>query len=340
MSLSGLFQFMVRQSALVETYLTSVERLLYYGKSIEVEEEEKEENPQGQMGQGRRKGLILTATSAPSAITSGKRDTVAADGEWPAHGRVTVTDLRVRYRSDLPQVLNGISFDIPAGTKVGIVGRTGSGKSSLIQALFRLNEVSGGTMQIDGMNTLLLPLARLRSKLSLIPQEPALFTGTLRYNLDPFGRYTDADLWSALEVVGLRSVVGGLETPVAENGQNISTGQRQLVSLARAILAGNRIVVMDEATANVDYATDDQVQRTLREAPCFRQATIITIAHRVKTIVDADLILVFDGGRVVEAGPPQDLIVSGGVFADMVRASGQQGTPGNDGKRITASAMY
>lgn len=303
MSLSGLFQFMVRQSALVETFLTSVERLLFYGKNIDVEED----------------------APVASERDHGTKDGGGQEGgvnSWPQGGSIAVADLSVRYRSDLPEVIHRLSFTVPAGSKVGIVGRTGSGKSSLIQALFRLNEVTSGTIMIDGIDTSTLALRSLRSRLSFIPQEPVLFTGTLRYNLDPFHRCADADLWAALEGVGMRSAVDGLDMRVTENGQNISTGQRQLVSLARAMLLGNKVVVMDEATANVDYATDDQVQRTMRDAHVFREATILIIAHRIKTIADADYVAVLDGGSVVEFGPPQQLIAAGGTFAGMVAASG------------------
>ena len=227
-------------------------------------------------------------------------------------------DLRVRYRQDLAEIIHGMSFTIPAGSKVGVVGRTGSGKSSLIQAMFRLNEISGGTLEVDGSNIMAVSLPALRSSMSLIPQEPELFSGSCRYNLDPFGAQTDATILEVLRAIQLDGVVTSLDMEVEEGGSNFSGGQRQLLSLARAMLRRSQIVIVDEATANVDYDTDALVQRTLKSSEYFKGSTVIMIAHRIATVQDSDLILVLDDGHLVEQGTPDELIARGGKFADMV----------------------
>mmetsp|Transcript_30456 Transcript_30456/g.39250 ORF Transcript_30456/g.39250 Transcript_30456/m.39250 type:complete len:224 (+) Transcript_30456:707-1378(+) len=215
------------------------------------------------------------------------------------------------------------------GTKIGVVGRTGSGKSSLLLALSRLNEICGGQVLIDGVDTTTMPLHDLREAISVIPQEPHLFSGTIRFNLDPYWRYYDEDIWSALEETKLKPFVlesGGLETPVSEGGGNWSTGQRQLLSIARALLHKRKIVLLDEATASVDFENDQAIQRMLRTSPAFKQATLIVIAHRIDTIIDSDLVLVLDNGKLVEEGPPKDLMeLNNGIFATMVAASRRKG---------------
>uniref|UniRef100_A0A1B0DAI3 Uncharacterized protein n=1 Tax=Phlebotomus papatasi TaxID=29031 RepID=A0A1B0DAI3_PHLPP len=209
--------------------------------------------------------------------------------------------------------------------KIGIVGRTGAGKSSIIQALFRL-AFNEGLIEIDGINAETLGLHDLRSKISIIPQDPILFTGTLRHNLDPFEEKKDDEIWSALSQVELKEAVShlprGLDSKMSDGGSNFSMGQRQLVCLARAILRDNRILVLDEATANVDPDTDRLIQTTIRDK--FAQCTVLTIAHRLHTVMDSDRVLVVDAGRVVEFGHPYDLIqkAQGGFFRALVDETG------------------
>lgn len=185
--------------------------------------------------------------------------------------------------------------------KVGIIGRTGAGKSSLISALFRLAKIKGSLL-LDGVDTQNIELSKLRSKISIIPQEPFLFDGTLRKNLDPLVEFDDAILWSALNDVELKKTFLTLDSPIDCGGSNLSLGQRQLICLARAIVKKNKILVLDEATANIDLATDALIQKTIRSK--FKERTVLTIAHRLDTVMDSDKILVMDNGQVIEYDHP------------------------------------
>ena len=220
-----------------------------------------------------------------------------------------MANLQVRYRDELPLVLKGVNLEIKAGEKVGIVGRTGSGKSSLTLSLFRTMEAAQGSITIDDRNVADLGVESLRSALTIIPQDPVLFSGSLRLNLDPFGKYTDDKLWKALELSHLRKMVNslpkGLDHMVSEGGSNLSVGERQLLCLARAVLKKTKILILDEATAAVDLETDDLIQATIRSE--FSECTILTIAHRINTIVDSDKVCVMDNGTVLEFDSPQTL---------------------------------
>uniref|UniRef100_A0A4W6DQW6 Cystic fibrosis transmembrane conductance regulator n=1 Tax=Lates calcarifer TaxID=8187 RepID=A0A4W6DQW6_LATCA len=292
-TLMGMFQWGVRQSAEVENMMTSVERVVEY---TELENEAPWE----------------TQKRPPP--------------DWPSKGLVTFDHINFSYSSNGPLVLQDLKAMFRPKEKVGIVGRTGAGKSSLVSALFRLAEPQG-KIYIDGVLTSEIGLHDLRQKMSIIPQDPVLFTGSMRKNLDPFNQHTDEELWNALQEVQLKSVVeelpGKLETVLAESGSNFSVGQRQLVCLARAILRKNRILIIDEATANVDPRTDELIQKTIRDK--FRECTVLTIAHRLNTIIDSDRILVLDAGKIHAYDEPYTLLQDPEcVFYKMVQQTGKQ----------------
>ncbi|KAK9869832.1 hypothetical protein WA026_003561 [Henosepilachna vigintioctopunctata] len=292
--ITGMLQWGMRQSTELENQMTSVERVVEYS-SIEHE-----------------RALDSEESKKPKL-------------SWPEYGQIIFKDLSLRYSPDDPPVLKKLNFTVRPKEKVGIVGRTGAGKSSLINALFQLSSTEGHII-IDDVDIAELGLHDLRSKISIIPQEPVLFSGTLRKNLDPFEEYSDADLWKALEDVELKDAVNdlasGLNSKVSESGSNFSIGQRQLVCLARAILRKNRILVLDEATANVDPQTDGLIQATIRQK--FAECTVLTIAHRLHTVMDSDKVLVMDAGMVKEFDHPFILLQNkDGVFYGMVQQTGK-----------------
>uniref|UniRef100_A0AAR5QIW3 ABC transmembrane type-1 domain-containing protein n=1 Tax=Dendroctonus ponderosae TaxID=77166 RepID=A0AAR5QIW3_DENPD len=287
--LTGMLQFGIRQSAEVSSNMTSVERILQYTKL----EEEGPWDP-------------LPADRPPT--------------DWPREGRVTFKHAYLRYTPDGPPSIRDLDVEIQPGEKIGIVGRTGAGKSSLVATLFRLAPIEGA-VEIDGLNTGKVGLRALRSSISIIPQVPTLFSASLRYNLDPFEKCADDELWKAVERVELKQSGVALDTAVSESGANFSAGQRQLICLARAIVRNNKILVMDEATANVDQHTDSLIQTTIRQA--FKDCTVITIAHRINTIIDCDRVLVMDHGQAVEFAAPHELLEQkNGHFAQMVEQTG------------------
>ena len=250
----------------------------------------------------------------------------AAPHDWPSRGDLRFERVSLRYRPGLPLVLRGLSFHVPGGTSCGVVGRTGAGKSSLINALFRLVEAESGAIAVDGVDIARVGLTRLRRAMSLIPQTPVLFTGTVRFNLAPFGGHSDAELWTALRHAHLAEALRalgplGLDLELAEGGAPLSAGQRQLLALARALLRPSKVLVLDEATASVDVHTDALIQETVRRE--FKDCTVIAIAHRLQTVVDADNVLVMDAGQAAEFGPADDLLRDGGgIFGAMVRETG------------------
>ncbi|XP_070415544.1 ATP-binding cassette sub-family C member 2 isoform X1 [Equus przewalskii] len=247
---------------------------------------------------------------------------------WPSKGEIQFSNYEVRYRPELDLVLKGITCDIKSTEKIGVVGRTGAGKSSLTNSLFRILEAAGGQIIIDGVDIASIGLHDLREKLTIIPQDPILFSGTLRMNLDPFNNYSDEEVWKALELAHLKSFVAGLPLglsyEVAEAGDNLSTGQRQLLCLARALLRKSKILIMDEATAAVDLETDQLIQTTIQNE--FSHCTAITIAHRLHTIMDSDKIMVLDNGRIVEYGSPEELLKNSGPFYLMAKEAGIEHT--------------
>ncbi len=245
--------------------------------------------------------------------------------DWPQRGEIVFDNISMRYRAGLPPVLSNLTMQIRSREKVGVVGRTGAGKSSLMAVLFRLVEAAEGRVLIDDVDISQIGLDDLRSSLSIIPQDPTLFKGTIRSNLDPFDSYSDAQLIEALEqchmIAYVESAKGGLEAEVAEGGLNLSVGQRQLLCLGRALLRKSKILIMDEATAAIDIDTDALIQKTVRQA--FRDVTVLTIAHRINTILDYDRILVLDYGRILQFDTPEELTRDeNGIFASLRRHQG------------------
>ncbi|KAF9353229.1 hypothetical protein BGX26_008995 [Mortierella sp. AD094] len=294
--ISGDLNWGVQRFSTLENNMNSAERLVHYVENLSQERPaEKPEN---------------------KPLTS-----------WPSEGKIDFKNVSMRYRPELPRVLRNISFEVQPGHKVGVVGRTGAGKSSLIQALFLLSELDEGQVVIDGIDTNTLGTADLRPKIAIIPQDPVLFQGTFRYNLDPLSRHTEQELWQVLETSDLKSYVqaqeGGLDAMVSAQGENLSVGQRQLVCLSRALLAKSKVVVLDEATASVDMATDSLIQKAIRID--FAHSTVLTVAHRINTIIDYDRILVMHQGQVAEYDTPRNLLSNpNSVFSSMVAETGTQ----------------
>ncbi|XP_039741515.1 multidrug resistance-associated protein 1 [Pteropus medius] len=292
LQVTAYLNWLVRMSSEMEANIVAVERLKEYSE---------------------------TEKEAPWRI-----EEMAPSSTWPQVGRVEFRDYGLRYREDLDLVLKHINITIDGGEKVGIVGRTGAGKSSLTLGLFRINESAEGDIIIDDVNISKIGLHDLRFKITIIPQDPILFSGSLRMNLDPFGQYSDEEVWTALELAHLKNFVSALPDKLnhecAEGGENLSVGQRQLVCLARALLRKTKILVLDEATAAVDLETDDLIQSTIRTQ--FDNCTVLTIAHRLNTIMDYTRVIVLDKGEIRECGPPSDLLQRRGLFYSMAKDAG------------------
>jgi len=244
--------------------------------------------------------------------------------DWPSKGKVEFKNYSLAYR-EADKVLDSINVTVKAKEKVGIVGRTGAGKSSLMQALFRMVEPLEGSIIIDGIDITKIGLDDLRSKLAIIPQEPVLFIGTVRYNLDPFEEHDDKEIWEVLRLVHLKKAIADLpkqlDEPVTEHGSNFSVGQRQLICMARALLRKAKILLMDEATASVDQLTDSLIQKMVRKH--FKDQTVLTIAHRLNTIMDSTKVMVLDKGQLIEYNEPKKLLENtNGHFTSMVDAVG------------------
>ena len=279
LTLALLFQYMVRQSGDVEIFMVSVDRVLKYCRL-----------PQEQ---------VYTAAQHEPTFVSGVDK-----------GVIEFRNVSFRYSDDLPYTLRDVSLSIRAGEKLGIVGRTGAGKSSLFNSLLRINTLSSGSICIDSRDVAGVNLYQHRKRISVIPQDPFLFSGTLKYNMDPFGEFSEAEIWTALDKAFMKTMVESLThqllANVEEDGLNFSTGERQLLCLARAILRQNKIILIDEATANVDMHTDVLVQRAIRTH--FSDCSVLTVAHRIETIIDSDRIIVVDKGSIVESDVPYILL--------------------------------
>ncbi|GAA6008882.1 hypothetical protein JCM11491_003817 [Sporobolomyces phaffii] len=313
LTVSQAFSWMVRQGAEVENDMNSLQRLLHYGEALPRE--------------------------APGVVEDNR-----PPENWPASGAIQFDNVVMSYRPDLPPVLKGMTLSVGAGERIGVVGRTGAGKSSIMMTLFRIVELSSGSITVDGIDISKIGLSDLRSRLSIIPQDAVLFNGTLRSNLDPFEEHDDATLHDALKRSWLVEQnahpppdavdpSGGASTPakprftldlqIEDEGSNLSVGERSLVSLARALVKDSKIIVLDEATASVDFATDSRIQETIRTE--FKDKTLLIIAHRLRTVIDADRILVMDGGKVAEYDTPLALYRRGdgsGIFRSMCDRSG------------------
>ncbi|XP_046653460.1 multidrug resistance-associated protein 1-like isoform X4 [Daphnia pulicaria] len=293
LSITQTLNWFMRMTSEVETNIVAVERIKEYSEAVQ-----------------------------EASWDHGKRE---PPNSWPDKGKVSFEKYEVRYREGLDLVIKGITCDIQGGEKVGIVGRTGAGKSSLTLALFRIIEAASGKITIDGLDIADLGLHALRSRLTIIPQDPVLFSGTLRMNLDPFNSYSDDDIWTALEHAHLKTFVkslpAGLEHEASEGGENLSVGQRQLICLARALLRKTKVLILDEATAAVDLETDDLIQATIRKE--FKEGTVITIAHRLNTILDSNRVMVLDKGEIKEYAPPNELLENKeSIFYGMARDAG------------------
>ncbi|XP_054675064.1 ATP-binding cassette sub-family C member 10 isoform X4 [Grus americana] len=292
LSVTNLLSGLISSFTLTETMMVSVERTEEYTTDIPTE-------PQDKLVQ------------------------VAAD--WPSQGLVEFQQVVLAYRVGLPNALDGVNFTVYPGEKVGIVGRTGSGKSTLFLALFRMLELKSGRILLDGVDSQLVGLEELRSRLAIIPQDPFLFSGSIRENLDPQGKRTDAELHEVLEQCHLRDAItqmGGLDSELGERGKSLSVGQRQLVCLARALLTQAKVLCIDEATASVDQKTDQLLQQTIRQR--FADKTVLTIAHRLNTILDSDRVLVMQAGKVAELDSPARLSQKDGSLFQRLLHSGQQ----------------
>lgn len=277
LNLTSQLNWLVRMSTSVENELVSVERCDQYTK---------------------------LESEAASHIEG------AVPDNWPTQGRIKYVDVDFKYRENLPLVLKNLSFEVKSKEKIGVIGRTGAGKSSLMNTLFRISEISNGRIEIDNIIIQDIGLHDLRSRLAIIPQDPTLFGGTLRSNLDPFGESSDSDMWNALEMCSVKDQIiemqGQLDANIVEGGENLSVGTRQLICLARALLRKPKILILDEATASVDFETDSLIQKTIREQ--FENSTVLTIAHRINTVLHCDRIMVMEKGSMIEFDTPQNLL--------------------------------
>lgn len=326
-SITGVLNWTVRSFAQLEAAMNASERVMYYTENIA------QEAPARLDGMKALQSSLDDKDVFPAKVAVKAKGLETPNEDWPTEGRIIINNLKLRYRKENPLVIKGLSVHIKGGERIGVVGRTGSGKSSLLLALLRIVEPSLGEespseyeppILIDDVDILRVGIRFLRSKIGIIPQNPVLFSGTVRSNMDPFGLYTDEEIWHAIERCGMKDAVEEmpdlLDSPVAEYGENLSQGQRQLLCLGRSLLKKCKILLLDEATSSVDYQTDQEIQRTLRED--FAGCTVLTIAHRVNTIMDSDKILVIKEGVVGEFASPQELLANkNSIFSSIVKHS-------------------
>lgn len=316
MQVTQTLNWLVRMSSDVETNIVAVERIREYSELEQEADWYVQEDGDGSSEpagpeHANNSGVVRRRKGPPA--------------DWPDVGRVEFAGYETRYRPGLDLVLRGITTVVNGGEKVGIVGRTGAGKSSLTMALFRILEAASGSIIVDGVRLSDIGLHDVRGRFTIIPQDPVLFSGSLRYNLDPFDKYSDDQLWRSLQLSHLHQFVhqlpAGLQHEVNEGGSNLSVGQRQLVCLARALLRKSRVLVLDEATAALDLETDNLIQSTIRSE--FVECTVLTIAHRLNTIMDNDRVMVLSAGSIVEYAPPSELLAdTSSVFYGMAKSAG------------------
>jgi len=289
------FSWMVRGTADSLSLFNSVDRIYKYITNTSQEADQ---------------AVVPYLNQVDVTLSEAEQPKLILPNNWPNQGSIEFQDVVMSYLPTLPPALNGVSFKIQPGEKVGIVGRTGSGKSTTLICLFRLVEASQGKVFVDDIDVGLLNLQQLRASLAILPQEPVMFTGTIRYNIDPFYRHSDEELWKALELSHLSDWVRSLPNTIDTflQASSVSLGQKQLVCLARAALNKSAILCLDEATAALDLATDALIQRTLETSDVFKHRTILTVAHRLDTIIKSDKILAMDAGRVVEFDTPYNLL--------------------------------
>ena len=328
LGLSGQLHWLVRQRTEMEVQLNAVERIIEYanlqpeesnarwnkGIQVQIDEQKQRSRTQPAPSSPRASRLPNSSAAATPSVDLSPYSTgmLIPPASWPEHGRIEFHSLTAAYRpppNDVA-VLHNLSAVINAGEKVGIVGRTGAGKSTVSLCLFRLMEAKSGHITIDGYPIHRIPLHLLRSRLAIIPQDPVLFAHSLRYNLDPFRHHSDAEVWRVLETIGLKELVSGLpgklSYQVADSGENLSMGQRQLICLGRALLRPSQILVMDEASASLDLQCDQTMKQVIRSS--FQHCTILTIAHRLNTVLQSDRIMVFEAGRLQEFDAPARLL--------------------------------
>lgn len=277
--LDSIMQWLTRSLSMIEAKMVSVERIIEY-------------------------------KSLPSEHKETKLDFITIPQKWPQHGEVNILNLQASYREDLTIILNKLTVSFPAGKKIGIIGKTGAGKSTLFQAFYRMLFFHSGEILVDNIDILQLPLEKAREIFAIVPQEPHLFSGSLKYNLDRTNKFSENEIWDALKDVQLADYIsnlpGKLNYEVAEKGTNFSVGQRQLICMARAILSKAKIILMDEATASVDLETEKLIQAAIKKA--FAEKTTIVIAHRLDTLKSADYVVLLGNGRLLDYGRPEQIL--------------------------------
>jgi ABC-type multidrug transport system fused ATPase/permease subunit len=312
------FLMIVRLVVDAESELTSCERIIHYGQEIPIEPPVVPDP-----------SLVTEYYSNNQPVNDEiLQHAIIPPSEWPQFGSITFQNVSVSYRPGVDRpVLNNIQLIIQPGEKIGIVGRTGAGKSTMLLTLFRFLECSQGNIMIDDFDIARVPLQELRKRLTIIPQSPVLFSGTIRSNIDVFDEFQDHEIWSCLERVHMKDKISNLEKglmePVLEQGSNFSIGEQALISLSRSLLHKKKIIVFDEATAHVDHNSDQLIQQTIREE--FSDCTTLTIAHRLDTIIDSDRVIVLDRGEVVEDGTPKELLENeNSLFYKLVNENGEE----------------